>query len=50
MKSYVIVIIQKHYKIKLNKITDYSYIGELDDSNLEIFGKSNIRYLILILI
>lgn len=39
-------LFQKYYKTKLNKITDYSYIAELDDSNLEIFGKSNIRYLI----
>lgn len=39
-------LFQKYYKIKLNKIIDYSFITELDDSNLEIFGKSKIRYLI----
>lgn len=39
-------LFQKYYKTKLNKITDYSYIAELDDTDIEVFGKSNIRYLI----
>lgn len=39
-------LFQKYYKTKLNRIIDYSFAAELDDRNLEVFGKSDLRHLI----
>lgn len=39
-------LFQKYYKTKLNRIIDYSICAELDDTNLDVFGKSKLRYLI----
>lgn len=39
-------LFQKYYKTKINRILDNSYCAELDDTNIDLFGKCNLRYLI----
>lgn len=39
-------LFQKYYKTKINRILDNSNCAELDDTNIDVFGKSNLRYLI----
>lgn len=39
-------LFQKYYKTQLHEIPDYSFIASIDDTDLELFGKSELRSLI----
>ena len=41
-----LALFQKYYKKALNKIEDYNFVAEMDDTNLDEFGKCSIKKLI----